>query len=107
VLKKVGIVAAAATAAMIALSPLAFADHDDHDGDRDRDRETTNVWIEENGEERNQSNECEFSQEVSNASGLVPVELLVTQTQSDNCTNLGDDAEISEPAPAPVLPIIG
>ena len=101
-LKKVGIVAAAATAAMIALSPLAFADH--HDGD-DRDGETTNIWVEENGEERNQSNECEFSQEFTN-SGLIDVGALVTQDQSGSCTNLGDDAEISEPAPAPILPFL-
>ena len=102
-LKKVGIVAAAATAAMIALSPLAFADHDDHDG------ETTNIWVEENSDARNQSNDCEFDQEVSNASGLVPVELLVIQDQSGSCTNVGDDAEQDEaevtptPVPPPVV----
>jgi hypothetical protein len=98
VLKKVGIVAAAATAAMIALSPLAFADNDDHDG------ETMNVYVEENGEERNQSNECEFSQDFDNL-GTIDVGALVTQDQSGNCTNLGDDAEITEEAPAlPILP---
>jgi hypothetical protein len=69
VLKKVGIVAAAATAAMIALSPLAFAT--DSNGDHhDRDGETTNVWIDEESEERNQSNDCEFSQDFDNTATI-------------------------------------
>ena len=101
-LKKVGIVAAAATAAMIALSPLAFAHHDDHDG------ETTNVYVEESSEERNQSNDCDFDQEISNASGLIPITLLVDQEQSGNCVNTGDDAESDdedEVAPVPAPPV--
>jgi hypothetical protein len=73
VLKKVGIVAAAATAAMIALSPLAFA----HDED-----ETTTVSVEDNSVERNQSNECEFDQDVTNSAPLLGVVPLPTQIQT-------------------------
>jgi hypothetical protein len=103
VLKKVGIVAAAATAAMIALSPLAFATdsdgdnhhghhghHSSHDSDRgDEGGETTNIYLEDESVERNQSNDCDFDQEFTNA-GLLGVAAIVTQTQTDNCVNVGD-----------------
>jgi hypothetical protein len=91
VLKKAGIVVAAAVAGLLALSPLAFADEVDS-------IEYTNV------EEGNLTNDCEFSQtgpdiEASAVGGssLLGVAGLVTQiivpvtaqTQALNCTNIG------------------
>jgi hypothetical protein len=55
--------------------------------------------IDEESEERNQSNDCEFSQDFDNTA-TIGIAALVTQDQSGNCTNIGDDAELPEPAPA-------
>jgi hypothetical protein len=84
VLKKAGIVVAAAATGLLALSPLAFAD-------------TTNV------ESGNVTNDCDFSQTgpevdqtLTGGSSLLGLADLVTgavapvtaQTQAGNCTNL-------------------
>jgi hypothetical protein len=113
VLKKVGIMAAAATAGMLALSPLAFA-HDYDRGDRDRDdrgSSQSNLFAFENDSvERNQVNLCSFDQDSTVTPGLVGAILpLISQDQNGNCVNLGDGAEAEDdddavPTPAPVVP---
>jgi hypothetical protein len=91
VLKKAGIVVAAAAAGLLALSPLAFADEVDS-------IEYTNV------EEGNLTNDCEFSQAgpdidatTTGGSSLLGIAGLATQViapvttqaQALNCTNIG------------------
>jgi hypothetical protein len=116
VLKKVGIVAAAATASMIALSPLAFAQGN---GDRDRDGDrldysnSTAFSFEDNSVERNQRNACEFDQDaivVPPVAGVAPGS--VTQSANGNCINIGDGGEFTAPEapldiPAGLLGILG
>jgi hypothetical protein len=110
VLKKVGMVAAAATAGMLALSPLAFA-HDGY-GDRDRDRdrnETTAFAFEDDSVERNQVNLCEFDQDSTILPSTVVGAILpgVVQDQNNNCVNVGDGSEYepeAEVIPPPVVP---
>ena len=107
-LKKAGIVAAVATAGVLALSPLAFAQGNGNgDGDRDRDRggnSSTGFSFEENSVERNQVNLCSFDQEYNGEpGGLVPGILpLVSQDQNYNCVNVGDRSDYT--APAEILP---
>jgi hypothetical protein len=96
VLKKVGIVATAATAALIALSPFAFATGGPDDGDT-----TTTVTVEDNSVERDQVNRCTFEQGVADG-GLVPG-VLPTQIQALNCINIGDGSSFGL-VPAPALP---
>jgi len=95
VLKKAGIVVAAAATGLLALSPLAFA----HESHGSGDVTYTNV------EEGNLSNDCDFSQEgpdvlataTGGNSGLLGLGNLVTQavvpvtaqTQAANCNNIG------------------
>ncbi len=94
-LKKFGIVAAVATAGVIAITPFAFAG-DDHHGSSS-DVNYSNV------EENNVSNDCEFGQagpQVSSSAtggssllgvaGLVTslVAPVTTQTQLLNCNNI-------------------
>jgi hypothetical protein len=93
VLKKAGIVAAVATAGVLALTPLAFA-NDHHDGDRDRG--TTRVMIEEGDVQRDQINACSFSQDIDNDS-ILPLGQTSTQSQDDNCVNVGDGSEYTTP----------
>ncbi|WP_433556936.1 hypothetical protein ACQPWY_33925 [Pseudonocardia xinjiangensis] len=114
-LKKLGMVAAVATAGMLALSPLAFAgDKDDH-GDRSHDRSTsrsssdTSVAVEDNSVQRNQVNVCEFDQDSSAVGGLAgPILPLPTQIQMLNCVNIGDGGSLVAPlAPGAPLPLLG
>ena len=117
-LKKVGIVAAAATAGVLALSPLAFAQgYEGGRGDRDHDRgsETTAFGFQDSSEERNQVNLCSFDQDSVVTPALVgPVLPLISQDQNGNCVNVGEDAEVEEapvptttPVPPPVVPPVG
>jgi hypothetical protein len=105
VLKKVGMVAAVATAGMLALSPLAFAGDKDGHGDRDRGgNQTDSFSFEANSVERNQVNLCSFDQDVEAYGGLLgPILPLISQDQNDNCVNVGDGSEYG-PEPAPILP---
>jgi hypothetical protein len=96
VLKKVGIIAAVATAGVIALTPFALANNDSHH----HESETVTYS---NVEEGNLANDCEFGQagpqiaqdlqggdSLVGAAGLVTgaVAPVTTQTQALNCTNL-------------------
>ncbi len=96
-LKKAGIVVAAAAAGLLALSPLAFADNDS-DRHGPRHLEYTNI------EEGNLTNDCEFSQAgpdidatTTGGSSLLGIAGLATQViapvttqaQALNCTNIG------------------
>ena len=110
-LKKAGIVAAVATAGVLALSPLAFAqgngDNGGH-GDRDRDRgssQTNAFSFEDESVERNQVNLCSFDQDAETYAGLLgPVLPLVSQDQNDNCVNIGDGVYSPAPTTTPVVP---
>jgi hypothetical protein len=106
VLKKVGIVAAVATAGVLALSPLAFAQGNGNgDGDRDRGGNSSSGFsFEDNSVERNQVNLCSFEQEYTGAPGaLIPGILpLVSQDQNYDCVNVGDHSDYT--APDEVLP---
>ncbi len=98
-LKKAGIVVAAAAAGVLALTPFAFADNDSHhEMPAPGHVEYTNV------EEGNLTNDCAFAQEgptvdqdVRAGSSLVDVAGLATgavapvttQIQALNCTNVG------------------
>jgi hypothetical protein len=94
-------VAAVATAGMLALSPLAFAGEKDGHGDRQRDRSSeTSVSVEDNSVERNQVNQCDLSQESTPALlGLLP-----SQIQMFNCVNIGDGSTLV-PSLLPALPL--
>ena len=101
-LKKAGIVVAAATAGILALTPFAFA-HNDHDDHHEPHHESSHVEYS-NVEEGNLTNDCDFTQDAGSidqsltggsslldmggiAEGLIaPV---TTQTQLGNCTNVG------------------
>jgi hypothetical protein len=103
VLKKAGIVAAVATAGVLALSPLAFAqgygDNGDNGGhgDRDRDRgssQTNEFSFENDSVERNQVNLCSFDQDAEAYGGLLgPILPLISQDQNGNCVNIGDGSD--------------
>jgi len=102
VLKKVGIVAAAATAGVLALSPLAFAA--DEDGHDDRDRggsQSTWFLFEDDSVERNQVNFCASDQDTDILPSTIVGAVLpsIEQDQNDNCVNAGDGSEV-EPEPA-------
>ena len=107
-LKKAGIVIAAAAAGVLSLSPLAFATngqhhtprHDDHHSRTDVDRSVDYTNVERN----NLSNDCSFGQQgpdvdatATGGSSLLGLGGLVsnviapvtTQTQLLNCTNIG------------------
>jgi hypothetical protein len=96
-MKKAGIIVAAAAAGLVALTPFAFADNDHHESG-----ETTYS----NVEDGNVTNDCEFGQEgpaiaqdltggdsLLGVAGLVTgaVAPVTTQTQLGNCTNLNVD----------------
>jgi hypothetical protein len=104
VLKKAGIVAAVATAGVLALSPLAFAQGNGNgDGDGDRDRggnSSTGFSFEDNSVERNQVNLCSFDQDYNGEPGeLIPGILpLVSQDQNYDCVNVGDRSDYTAPA---------
>jgi hypothetical protein len=109
VLKKVGIVAAVATAGVLALSPLAFAQGNGDNGgngDRDRGSSQTNAFSFENDSvERNQVNLCSFDQDAETYAGLLgPILPLVSQDQNHNCVNIGDGVDSPAPAMPPVVP---
>ncbi len=111
-LKKVGIVAAAATAGVLALSPLAFAQgYEGGRGDRDRDRgnETTAFGFQDSSEERNQVNLCSFDQDSVVTPALAgPILPLISQDQNNNCVNVGDGSEYEAPAEVipPLVPLV-
>jgi hypothetical protein len=96
VLKKAGIVAATATAGILALSPLAFAADPDDRGDG---RDDTVVSVEDNSVERNQVNECSFEQNSATTGLLGPILSLPTQRQQGNCVNVGDGSSVRPPPP--------
>ena len=100
-LKKIGMVAAVATAGMLALSPLAFAGDKDGHGDRQPDRSSeTSVSVQDNSVERNQVNQCDLGQESAPALlGLLP-----SQIQVLNCVNIGDGSTLLPPL-LPALPL--
>jgi len=110
VLKKVGIVAAVATAGVLALSPLAFAQGNGGNGDRDRDRgssETTWFSFEDDSVERNQVNLCSFDQEATVTPALAGVLPTIAQDQNGNCVNAGDGSEYTGPTEElPLLPVV-
>ncbi len=105
-LKKAGIIVAAAAAGLLAVSPLAFATtpHDEHHGDEHHHSHSQPVNVDQtNIEKGNLSNDCKFGQngpEVrSSATGggsLLGLAGLVTdviapvtaQTQALNCNNI-------------------
>ncbi|WP_214403249.1 hypothetical protein [Pseudonocardia lacus] len=97
-MKKAGIIVAAAAAGLVALTPFAFADNDHHH----ESGETTYS----NVQDGNVGNECEFGQagpaiaqdltggdSLVGAAGLVTgaVAPVTTQTQAANCTNVNLD----------------
>ncbi|WP_433279601.1 hypothetical protein ACQPZA_07675 [Pseudonocardia xinjiangensis] len=90
--KKVGIVATAAAAGMLTLSPLAFANDD---------RGTTSFSFEGAGVQQNQVNLCRFDQDVDvlPAAPVGAVLPLVSQEQNGNCINVGDGGRAAAPAP--------
>jgi len=96
-MKKAGIIVAAAAAGLVALTPFAFANNDHHESGE------TNYS---NVEDSNVTNDCEFGQEgpavaqdLTGGSSLLGAADLVTgavapittQTQLGNCTNLNVD----------------
>lgn len=112
-LKKAGIVVVAATAGLLALSPLAFASDKDHHGDTKNHDDKGYSQVEEGGdstdveltnvETDNQTNDCEFGQagpdvdsSATGGSSLLGLGGLVanaiapvtTQTQLLNCNNV-------------------
>ena len=107
-LKKAGLVVATVTMGMIAVAPLAFAgdkgdkSHEAHRSDNDRSYSVSedndyDAYVD-NSVERNQENECEFYQNQegsvegplnSPVLGALPL-LGGGQTQTLNCTNVGD-----------------
>jgi len=108
VLKKAGIVAAVATAGVLALSPLAFAQDNGGHGNRDRDRggnQTTGFSFEDDSVERNQVNLCSFDQDATVTPATVGVLPTIAQDQNGNCVNAGDASEYT--GPAEILPIVG
>jgi hypothetical protein len=85
--KKAGIVAVAATAGMLALSPLAFAN--DH-GDRDRGGSGTGsfrFWLDD--VQREQINRCTSERTINGLPPTTPAPIppLVSQEQSGNCVS--------------------
>jgi hypothetical protein len=110
VLKKTGIVVAAVATGLIALTPFAFAD--EHHGDWHKDHGVEKVEYKvDNSIDRQQYNKCFFGQEqgISSTLGLLPLVGAVpalpgpdtqTQTQTGNCTNVGDTTG----AALPVVP---
>jgi len=105
VLKKAGIVVAAAAAGILALTPFAFADNDSHHDSHHESSHVESSHVEySNVEEGNLTNDCDFTQDAGSidqsltggsslldmggiAEGLIaPV---TTQTQLGNCTNVG------------------
>jgi hypothetical protein len=99
VLKKAGIVVAAAAAGMLAMSPLAFAGDSGHDGDPHHGHVYVvkhgddNSYHVDNSIDRDQHNHCYFSQNessVGDSTGTGVVPLLGALAQTGNCTNVGD-----------------
>jgi hypothetical protein len=96
VLKKVGIVAAAATAGMLALSPLAFAtDNNDGHGDKDRGNHTS-VWYDDS---ENQSIRCVNQENESRGDGGDLIDLddlsgLLVNAPVQNCINANDGSYV-------------
>jgi hypothetical protein len=102
-LKKAGIIAATATAGLLAVSPLAFATTDGHHGD-DHGSHSRPVNVDQtNIEKGNLSNDCDFGQDgpevrstATGGSSLLGIAGLVTdviapvtaQTQLLNCNNI-------------------
>jgi hypothetical protein len=97
-MKKAGIIVAAAAAGLVALTPFAFATGSHHESPRDVNYS--------NVEDGNVTNDCEFGQEgpavaqdLTGGSSLLGAADLVTgavapitaQTQAGNCTNLNFD----------------
>jgi hypothetical protein len=100
--KKIGIVAVAATAGMLVLSPLAFANDD---GDRDRGGSGTGsfrFWLDDDVQ-REQINRCTFERTINGLPPTTPAPVppLVVQEQSGNCINVPDGAERTRPTPPP------
>lgn len=91
-LKKAGIVAAVATAGVLALTPFAFADNDT----KHHEPRVTHVTIDEGDINRDQMNECTFDQERS-SEATVDLSLGDSQAQNGNCVNVGDDSEYTAP----------
>ena len=102
-LKKAGIVVAAATAGILALTPFAFANNDHDDHHESSHVESSHVEYS-NVEEGNLTNDCDFTQDAGSidqsltggsslldmggiADGVIAP--LTTQTQALNCTNFG------------------
>jgi hypothetical protein len=81
VLKKLGIVAAAATASMIALSPLAFAG-EKHDDGRSR---SSFSW-----EQESQSNECHLYPRPPAATVPITIDAPLLANQHVTCINADD-----------------
>jgi hypothetical protein len=98
VLKKAGMVAVAAMAGVLALSPLAFATGADNRGDPGGDSGTS-TSVEDNSVERNQVNQCEFEQDSASTGLLGPLLPLLNQGQQLNCVNVGDGSSIRPPSP--------
>ncbi|WP_433278311.1 hypothetical protein ACQPZA_03470 [Pseudonocardia xinjiangensis] len=104
--KKIGIVAVAATAGMLALSPLAFANDD---GDRDRGGSGTGsfrFWLDDDVQ-REQINRCTSERTINGLPPTTPAPVppLVVQEQSGNCVNVPDGAERTRPTPPPTTTV--
>ena len=107
--KKVGIVAVAATAGMLALSPLAFAN--DY-GDRDHDRGGSGtapfgLWFDDHDVQQERIVRCTSEQTVNGLPPVTPAPVppVVSQEQSGNCVNVPDGAERTRPTPPPTTTV--
>jgi hypothetical protein len=96
VLKKLGIVAAAATAGMLALSPLAFAT-DKYDGGDGGNH--TELWYDDHSGDSYQSTYCVYKEDASDYPLLTTITLGAgallgsgdsTDNKAQNCSNFGD-----------------
>jgi hypothetical protein len=109
--KKAGIVAVAATAGMLALSPLAFAnDYGDRDHDRERGGSGTasfGSWFDDDDVQRGRIDRCTFEQTINGLPPTTPAPIppLVSQEQSGNCVNVPDGAERTRPTPPPTTTV--
>ena len=112
-LKKTGIVVAAVATGLIGLSPLAFADDWGHGGP-DTVEVNKDFDVSDSSIDREQYNECAFIQNEESSTvvspglldGVLPPlsSVLGDQSQTGNCTNVGDTTGAALPAPTTTPP---
>jgi hypothetical protein len=105
--KKAGIVAVAAAAGMLALSPLAFAG--DY-GDRERGGSgptSFGFWFDDDDVQQDGITRCTNEQTINGLPPTTPAPVppLVVQEQSGNCVNVPDGAERTRPTPSPTTTV--